>query len=210
MILMELLIHSPQYGKEKMTVFFNIFRRIRPVFLLSIIGSLLIIGCDSGYSTPSKDHASDDQPKSIKRGLPKMGSVSPPFQLLDLQGNQIALADYRGKVVLLNFWATWCAPCRVEMPAMEKLYQDLQMEGLEVLAISIDPQGLVVTQPFQEAMGLTFTILHDSDYQVGAAYGARTLPMTYLIDRKGIIRQRIFGARDWSGTDARQLIRSLL
>jgi peroxiredoxin len=139
-----------------------------------------------------------------------MGSVSPAFQLVDLKGNQITLSEYRGKVVLLNFWATWCAPCRVEMPAMETLYQDLHKEGLEVLAISIDPQGLVVTRPFQEAMGLTFTILHDSDYRVGAAYGARTLPMTYLIDRKGIIRQRIFGARDWNGMDARQLIRNLL
>ena len=139
-----------------------------------------------------------------------MGSVSPAFQLLDLEGNQISLSDYNGKVVLLNFWATWCAPCRVEMPAMESLYQDLNKDGLEVLAISIDPQGMVVTRPFQEAMGLTFTILHDSDFRVGAAYGARTLPMTYLIDRKGIIRQRIFGARDWNGVDARQLIRSLL
>ena len=139
-----------------------------------------------------------------------MGSVSPAFQLLDLKGNQISLSDYSGKVVLLNFWATWCAPCRVEMPAMESLYQDLHEEGLEVLAISIDPQGMVVTRPFQEAMGLTFTILHDSDYRVGSAYGARTLPMTYLIDRRGIIRQRIFGARDWNGMDARQLIRNLL
>lgn len=187
-----------------------IVRRTLSVLLLSIIGPLLTIGCDSGYSNSSNDAATDNQPISMKRGLPTMGSVSPAFQLFDLKGNQIALSDYRGKVVLLNFWATWCAPCRVEMPAMETLYQDLQKEGFEVLAISIDPQGLVVTRPFQEAMGLTFTILHDSDFRVGAAYGARTLPMTYLIDRKGIIRQRIFGARDWNGKDARQLIRNLL
>ncbi len=188
----------------------GIVQRSLSVLLLSIIGPLFTLGCDSGYSNPSNDPAADNQPKSIKRGLPTMGSVSPAFHLIDLNGNQIALSDYRGKVVLLNFWATWCAPCRVEMPAMETLYQDLHKEGLEVLAISIDPQGIVVTRPFQEAMGLTFTILHDSDYRVGAAYGARTLPMTYLIDRKGIIRQRIFGARDWNGMDARQLIRSFL
>ena len=139
-----------------------------------------------------------------------MGSKSPAFQLIDLKGEPIALSDYKGKVILLNFWATWCGPCRVEMPAIETLYKDLQNEGLEVLAISIDPQGEEVTQPFQEAMGLTFPILHDPKYQVGAAYGARTLPMTYLIDRNGVIRQRIFGARDWSGTDARELIRTLL
>jgi len=188
----------------------GIVQRSLSVLLLSIIGPLFTLGCDSGYSNPSNDPAADNQPKSIQRGLPTMGSVSPAFHLIDLKGNQIALSDYSGKVVLLNFWATWCAPCRVEMPAMETLYQDLHKEGLEVLAISLDPQGIVVTRPFQEAMGLTFTILHDSDYLVGAAYGARTLPMTYLIDRKGIIRQRIFGARDWNGMDARQLIRSLL
>ena len=181
-------------------------------FLLVILlglGALVVVGCDSGYSNPSES-AADNQPKSLKRGLPTLGTDSPPFQLVDLEGTRIALSDFKGKVVLLNFWATWCGPCRVEMPAMENLYQDLQKEGLEVLAISIDPQGIVVTQPFQEAMGLTFTILHDSDYQVGAAYGARTLPMTYLIDREGIIRHRIFGARDWNGEEARQLIRTLL
>ena len=185
-------------------------RRILCVLFLGIIVPLATLGCDSGYSNTSSNSDAANQPNSLKRGLPAMGSVSPPFQLADLQGNQIALSDYKGKVVLLNFWATWCGPCRVEMPAMEKLYQDLQREGLEVLAVSIDPQGLVVTRPFQEAMGLTFPILHDSDFRVGAAYGARTLPMTYLIDQNGIIRQRIFGARDWSGTDARELIRNLL
>ena len=129
---------------------------------------------------------------------------------MDLDGDQMSLSEFQGKVVLLNFWATWCGPCRVEMPAMEVLYQDLQGEGLEILAVSVDPQGMVVTRPFKEAMALTFPILHDPDYRVGAAYGARTLPMTYLIDRKGIIRHRIFGARDWSGPDAQELIRSLL
>ena len=96
------------------------------------------------------------------------------------------------------------------MPAMEVLYRDLHAQGLEILAISVDPQGTAVTRPFQEAMGLTFPILHDADYRVGSAYGARTLPMTYLIDRQGIIRNRVFGARDWSGTEAQNIIRSLL
>ena len=186
----------------------SISRRCLPVLLLSI-ASLFTLGCDSGYTNTSEP-AADREPTSLYRGLPKMGSASPPFQLLDLEGNRIALSDYKGKVVLLNFWATWCAPCRIEMPAMETLYQDFQREGLEVVAISIDPQGIVVTHPFQEAMGLTFTILHDSEYLVGAAYGARTLPMTYLIDRKGIIRHRIYGARDWNGQEARKIIRTLL
>ena len=185
-----------------------LLQRVFVTILLSM-GILLLVGCDSGYSD-SPAPQPDGQPASVKRGWPKVGSPSPPFQLMDLEGNRVALSDFLGKVVMVNFWATWCGPCRVEMPAMEQLHQDLKKGGLEVLAISVDPQGMVVTRPFREAMGLTFSILHDSDYRIGSAYGARTLPMTYLIDRHGVVRHRIFGARDWNGQDARELIRTLL
>ena len=93
---------------------------------------------------------------------------------------------------------------------MEALYQEMNSQGLEILAVSVDAQGTVVTRPFQEAMGLTFPILHDSDYEVGLSYGARTLPITYVIDRTGIIRHRVFGAREWNGKKAKELIKELL
>ena len=179
------------------------------VTLLMGLVTILSVGCDSGYSE-SDSSLSTSQPTSVKRGWPKLGTPSPPFQLEDLGGKQVALSDFLGKVVVLNFWATWCGPCRVEMPAMERLHQDLQKEGVQVLAVSVDAQGAMVTRPFQEAMGLTFSILHDPEYRVGVAYGARTLPMTYLIDPQGVVRHRIFGARDWNAQEARQLIRSLL
>jgi peroxiredoxin len=131
-------------------------------------------------------------------------------RLMDLDGAVHSLPEYQGKVVFLNFWATWCGPCKVEMPAMEALYQAFRSQGLEILAVSVDQQGAAVTRPFKEAMGLSFPILHDSDYQVGLTYGARTLPMTYLIDRQGVIRQRVFGARDWNSQEARKLISELL
>ena len=166
-------------------------------------------GCDSGYSGLS-DVSSTDHQLNVKRGWPKIGATSPPFTLMDLKGRQVSLADHRGKVVLLNFWATWCGPCRVEMPAMEALYQEMRGQGLEILAVSVDAQGSIVTKPFQEAMGLTFPILHDPDYEVGGAYGARTLPISYVIDRDGIIRHRVFGARDWNGPQAKELIHKLL
>jgi peroxiredoxin len=139
-----------------------------------------------------------------------MGSPAPAFQLIDLQGNRQALPDYHGKVVLLNFWATWCGPCRVEMPSMEILYQDLKKEGFAILAISSDPQGSIVTRPFVASKGLTFPILHDSDYRVSGSYGVRTLPMSFLIDRNGTLTHRVFGARDWNSPEARELIHGLL
>ena len=171
--------------------------------------ALSLVSCDSGYSGLS-EVSSDNQPLNVKRGWPRIGAPSPPFTLNDMEGRPISLSDYVGKVVLLNFWATWCGPCRVEMPAMESLYQEMKSQGLVILAVSVDAQGTVVTRPFQEAMGLTFPILHDPDYEVGLAYGARTLPITYILDRQGVIQHRVFGARDWNGQKAKELIRELL
>jgi peroxiredoxin len=165
-------------------------------------------GCDSGYSeVPLVGEASA---QTVAYSRPAIGAPAQDFRLMDLDGTFHSLARHQGKVVFLNFWATWCGPCKVEMPAMEALYQAFRPQGLEILAVSVDQQGAAVTRPFKEGMGLSFPILHDSDYQVGLIYGARTLPMTYVIDRKGIIRQRVFGARDWNSSEARQLMRELL
>jgi peroxiredoxin len=144
------------------------------------------------------------------RSAVKLGELAPNFQLRDLDGHLVALSDMRGKVVLLNFWATWCGPCRVEMPAMEKLYRTFLRKDFEILAVSTDAQGEVVTRPFQQENRLTFPILHDADYIVGLTYGARTLPMTFMVDREGVIRHQIFGARDWGAPEARQLVQMLM
>lgn len=146
----------------------------------------------------------------VKKGIVRPGDEAPNFQLRDLNGRLVALSDLRGKVVLLNFWATWCGPCRVEMPAMEELYRRYSRKDFEILAVSTDPQGAAVTRPFQEEHQLTFPILHDSDFRVGLTYGARTLPMTFMVDRDGIVRQQIFGARDWAAPEAHQLVQMLM
>jgi len=146
----------------------------------------------------------------VEPGPVKVGEEAPNFRLRDLAGNVMSLSQLRGKVVLLNFWATWCGPCRVEMPAMEQLYRTFPRREFEILAVSTDPQGAVVTRPFQQELGFTFPVLHDSEFRVGLTYGARTLPMTFMVDRQGVIRQKIFGARDWDSPEARELIHTLV
>ena len=150
------------------------------------------------------------QTQISNRQAVKIGDEAPNFHLRDLDGHVTSLSQFRGKVVLLNFWATWCGPCRIEMPAMEQLYRTFSRREFQILAISTDPQGMTVTRPFQQKTGLTFPILHDTDMQIGLTYGARSLPMTLMVDRQGIVRERIFGARDWDSPEARELIQLLM
>jgi peroxiredoxin len=170
-------------------------------------------GCDPGSGEPGAAGSLAKNPVSVpiqQRGGPTVGTAAPNFQLYDLDGNPVTLASHRGKVVLINFWATWCGPCRVEMPGMQRLYQEFGRKDFEILAISTDQQGPAVTRPFRNSLGLSFPILHDSDYRVGVTYGARTLPMSFLVDRQGIIIHRIFGARDWQSAEGKQLIANMI
>jgi len=175
--------------------------------MVMLLSALTVAGL---LGAPSVEAASDTSIAVAQRGLVKVGEAAPNFQLRDMNGQVVALSDLRGKVVLLNFWATWCGPCRVEMPAMEQLYRTYPRKDFEILAVSTDAQGAAVTRPFQQENHLTFPILHDSDFRVGLAYGARTLPMTFMVDREGVVRQQIFGARDWSAPEAHQLIQMLM
>ena len=154
--------------------------------------------------------AAPDTLPGAERNVVKLGEPAPNFQLPDLNGRLVTLSDFRGKVVLLNFWATWCGPCRVEMPTMEQLYRTFSRKDLEILAVSIDAQGVAITRPFQQEHHLTFPILHDADYRVGLTYGARSLPRTFMVDRQGVVRHQIFGARDWGAPEAQQLMQMLM
>lgn len=184
---------------------------IRGWIRATLAGAFLLatVGCDAEPTDPSSQASAETSPV-LERVVPTVGTTAPNFQLWDLDGKPISLSQYQGRVVLINFWATWCGPCRVEMPAMEQLYRQFNGKGFEILAVSTDQQGVAVTRPFKESLGLSFPILHDSDYRVGITYGARTLPITFLVDRQGLIRHRIFGARDWGSQEARQLIQTLL
>src|SRR4029453_14707630 len=136
--------------------------------------------------------------------------AAPGFTLLPLEGPPARRGKFRGKLVLLNFWATWCAPCLHEMPSMERLYQTFKQTDFMFLAVSMDPQGEGVARPFVDNLKLTFPILLDSTLEVSRQYSVRGLPTTYLIDPDGLLIGAVIGARDWHRTEAKALIAGLL
>jgi peroxiredoxin len=141
---------------------------------------------------------------------PSQWSPAPDFALQNLSGQPVRLRQFQGKLVLLNFWATWCAPCLVEMPSMERLYQTFKQTEFVLLAVSLDRQGAPAVESFVQEMQLTFPILLDSTSEIGRSYGVRGLPSTYLIDPDGQLIGAAVGARDWARTEAKALIAGLL
>jgi len=119
------------------------------------------------------------------------------------------MADHRGQVVLINFWATWCKPCEDEMPAMQRLYAELQPLGFELLAVSVDKEAPEVAA-FRDKMSLTFPILLDSDESVSRLYQTAGYPESLLIDRDGVVVERYVGPREWDDAAYVERIRKLL
>ena len=125
---------------------------------------------------------------------PREGFLAPEFTLESLAGDQISLSDVRGKIIVLNLWASWCPPCRAEMPALQRVYQENHERGLEVLAVNITAQdNLTAVEAFVQEFNLTFPILLDTSGKVGKAYLMRAFPTTFFIDQKGVIQRVIVG-----------------
>lgn len=125
---------------------------------------------------------------------PQQGFLAPDFELKTLEGETVKLSDLRGQAVLVNLWATWCPPCRAEMPALEKVYNEYKDQGFVVLAVNMTYQDTFANiDPFVDEYGLTFPILLDETASVGPAYQLRSLPSSYFIDREGIIREVVIG-----------------
>lgn len=136
-------------------------------------------------------------------------SPTPDFTLLDPAGKTVSLKDFRGKLVMLNFWATWCAPCREEMPAMERLYQEFKNRGFVIVAVDVKDKKADALA-FIKELKLTYPVVFDPDGEVAALYGAWGLPATYLIGFKGEGLARMWGPADWYSRGARALIEALL
>jgi peroxiredoxin len=127
------------------------------------------------------------------KAVGKNGSVAPDFELKSLDGKQVRLSDFRGKAVLLNFWATWCAPCKIEMPWFVDLQKQYAPQGLQVIGVAMDDSGEDTIAKFAKEMGVNYPVLVGKE-AVGDAYGGvEFLPTTFIIDRQGKVVDRVFG-----------------
>ena len=143
----------------------------------------------------------------------ELGSKAPDFTALTLDSipRERRLADYRGKVLMINVWATWCLPCRVEMPSIEALNKAYESKGLKIIAVSIDDPGTDATiRAFVKQYGLTFDVLHDAQGRISDDYDITGYPETFIVGKDGVIRKKLMSATDWNSPDARALMDRLL
>jgi peroxiredoxin len=139
-----------------------------------------------------------------------VGLPAPDFTFPGLDGKNVSLSDHRGKVVLVNIWATWCSSCVYEMPSMEKLYQKLKGEDFEILAVSIDSLGTQVVAPFMEKYKLTFPALTDAQGSIRMAYRTTGVPESFIVDKDGTLAKKIIGAIDWTNPEILRYLNLLI
>jgi peroxiredoxin len=178
------------------------------LFLVIFIGAILVF---LEHFTETPISIADIQTKKIfNEKKSSVGYFAPNFKLRNIKGNYESLDSYRGGVVVLNFWATWCAPCRIEMPSFEKLYRRYRSEGVTVLAITLDKNSENKIKSFVDEYGLSFPILLDEKGQVERLYPSMTIPFTYIIDRQGRIVARVDGAKNWESSETFEAVEYLL
>ena len=143
--------------------------------------------------------AADDPARALDLIKPNRQQQAKDFNVATLEGGKLRLADLKGKVVFLNLWATWCPPCKEEMPAMERLWQRYKDQGLVVIALSMDASGATAVKSFIEGAKFTYRVGLDPKMEIAQLYGARSLPSTFIIDRNGALRAIALGPRAWDG-----------
>ena len=164
-----------------------------PAFSITLIVVLVIaITCSHVVAKEKKQHLASN------------------FTLKNLEGEDVSLSQFRGKYLLINFWATWCAPCKIEMPSLEKLYRQFKSDNFDMIGISNDMFGARVVRPYIKATNLTFPMLLDQRMIASRQFGIVSLPTTVLIDPQGIIIGVLQGAEDWSDPETLLYFKNLL
>lgn len=185
----------------------------------TIIIILLIVICivfAYFYLSYREEKIQREREVEYERLYPSLGiqRVDPPeeaedFTLKTLKGGTVSLKDYRGRLIFLNFWATWCGPCRAEMPSMQRLWEEFKEEDFVILAINIQEESKLVSS-FMNERGLSFPVLLDEKGKVARSYGIRGIPTTFFLNPEGEIIGKAVGARDWDSEESFELIRELL
>ena len=171
-----------------------------------VIITLIVGGVGILFLPQTKDSTFNPSGKPrLEKGMP-----APNFTLPDFDGNMVSLTDYRGQVVFLNIWATWCPPCVEEMPSMEKLYQELKDEGFEIIAVSIDVSGAKAVLPFMKKHKLSFPALADTGGSLQGLYQTTGVPESFIIGKNGILVEKAIGPRDWATPEAIRFFRDLI
>jgi thiol-disulfide isomerase/thioredoxin len=180
-------------------------RWLEAVGLILGLTGLLVVAALWSQPAPRGDADNADS-FDVARVAP---APAPDFALAGLDGKTLRLAELRGRVVFLNFWATWCPPCREEMPAMQALAGELEKQGLVVLAVNYE-ESAETAEAYARETGLTLPILLDTDGAVARRYRVTGLPASFFVDRRGALVGSVLGIRDWQGAAARRYIEGLL
>ncbi len=177
---------------------------LKIVFLLLILPVLGLVV----FSFLDIDLFAKTETQELDRLFSDMGVLPTPFPtdpvdvtLKDLNGQQVSLSDFRGKIVFINFWTTWCLACVIEMPSMEKLHQKFKDKDFVMLAINLQESASKIKQFYKEYK-LTFTTLLDTTGDVGAGMGIRSIPTTYILDKNGRMIGKALGPREWESKES--------
>lgn len=175
----------------------NSKKQIIFLFLLVLLAILAV----SGYIVKSR---------SFGHKIITNGDRAPEFRLQAPDGKSFSLSNFRGKVVMVHFWATWCPPCVEELPLLAKLYPELSGNDFEMLAISVDEGGANAVRTFMQQNNLHVPVLLNPDRSVASLYGTYKFPETYIVDRLGVVRYKVIGPRNWLDPGTVQIIKSII
>ncbi len=174
---------QPRAGSRRWTILFGL------VLVLGVLGVLGAFWFGLNLAPAGAESPALPDERAAARTAPQAGAPAPDFSLATLDGEMVTLSDLRGRPVVLNFWATWCGPCRAEMPALEQVWQQYEQGGVMVLGVDQGEQAGTVERFVREEVGTSFPILLDPDQKVGAAYQVRALPTTFFIGADGVIQE---------------------